>query len=230
MDSMQLSQFYDALWSESRSGLLGGLCQPDALIEAADDSRRGISVIGRLEPAVVSQICRFTEQCREVEPRQYFYPAPEIHFTVMSIITCREGFTLDAIDVGSYAALIGKAVARSRPFEIHFRGITASPACIMIQGFPQDDTLERLRDGLRQGFKSSPLEHTIDARYSIRTAHSTVIRFSRPLADPPRLVGLLDSFRAHDFGRCRLTRLQLVFNDWYHRRQRCELLSSFTLG
>jgi hypothetical protein len=59
---------------------------------------------------------------------------------------------------------------------------------MMVQGFPADEGLQVLRDRLRAAFRQSSLQQSIDQRYSIQTAHSTIIRFRHPLRDAPRLL------------------------------------------
>ena len=67
-------------------------------------------------------------------------------------------------------------------------------------------------------------------RYSIQTAHSTVIRFRVPLVQPVAFVERLQTFYAYDFGTFEVNMLELVYNDWYQRSENTLLLESFYLG
>ena len=84
--------------------------------------------------------------------------------------------------------------------KIHYKGITASPSAIMIQGFPSDETLNNLRNRLRENFKNSGLQQSIDSRYEISTAHSTIMRFQDKLQNPEKLIETATKFRDYDFG------------------------------
>lgn len=103
------------------------------------------------------------------------------------------------------------------PLEIQCRGITASPGCVLVQGFPLNEQLHALRENLRREFRASPLHSTIDSRYKIATAHSTIARFQAPLRDPHKLLQLLEQYRTYDFGISRIQHLDLVFNNWYQQ-------------
>jgi 2'-5' RNA ligase len=100
----------------------------------------------------------------------------------------------------------------------------------MVQGFPLNDSLSALRGQLRRSFKASGLEHSIDQRYTLDTAHSTVIRFKAPFADPARFVDYLKKYRDDEFGVAEIPRIELVHNDWYMSHARVSRHGVFTLG
>ena len=99
----------------------------------------------------------------------------------------------------------------------------------MLRGYPNDDTLNRFRDWLRDAFRNSPLRQTLDQRYTLQTAHSTVVRFRRPFKDTDAFLSALESCREQDFGSFRLERMELVLNDWYQRRENTRELGRFQL-
>ena len=146
----------------------------------------------------------------------------------MSIISCYTGFDLQRIAIPDYVRVIEQSIAGNN-IAIRFTGVTASPSCIMLQGFPEDDTLNTIRNNLRTNFKSSTLEQSIDKRYSIQTAHTTVIRFRKPIAHLDEYLKILEIYRDHDFGTLRTNTLELVHNDWYHRTERIKQLHTFSL-
>ena len=84
-----------------------------------------------------------------------------------------------------------------------------------MQGFPIGDGLNILRDRLRSAFKEARLQSSIDTRYKLVTAHSSIIRFCAPFENKQAFFELCNAYRGHDFGRIRLTDIELVFNDWY---------------
>ena len=85
--------------------------------------------------AVNEEIQHFLDQVKQVEPLQYYYPNSDIHVTVMSIISCYNGFKLTQIKVKDYVDIIQQSIGDLGAFDVEFRGITASPSCLMIQGF-----------------------------------------------------------------------------------------------
>jgi len=98
----------------------------------------------------------------------------------------------------------------------------------LLQGF-STDTLNEIRDDLRTAFKNTDLQQSIDKRYAIQTAHSTVIRFRQALQNKDQLLELLEKYRDFDFGTFEVNRLELVYNDWYQREKFVKKLHEFHL-
>ena len=92
--------------------------------------------------------------------------------------------------------------------------MSRSPEAVLIQGFPQDDALARLRAELRSALRDRGVGGNLDRRYKIVAAHLTVMRFSHPKADWKRLLDFLQAHRETDFGETCFKSLQLIWNDW----------------
>ncbi len=107
--------------------------------------------------------------------------------------------------------------------------MAATDSCLLIRGFPDTPALETLRDNLRANFKNSGLEQSIDQRYAIHTAHSTVVRFKRNLKDPKAFLGIVKKYAHHPFGVSPVQEVALVCNDWYQREQNTRILNIFNL-
>jgi 2'-5' RNA ligase len=212
-----VKSIYDDMWRSSTDAFLQGRCEPDLLIDQPVDRRRGLTVIIRPPEQVLQKLARFLAAANEIESGQYFYAPSEIHTTVLSVFGCSESFDVDQIDPHRYAGVVEDCMGGSGAFQLHYRGITASPSCILIQGFPSGPVLNDARDALRSAFAESGLRHAFDTRYPISTAHSTVIRFREPLALPRQFVDFLEVFRETDFGYMDVREIHLVSNDWYHR-------------
>ncbi|WP_370979536.1 hypothetical protein [Agaribacterium sp. ZY112] len=226
----QLQNKYSELWQTARSGFEANEFELDTNIDDSSDSRRGITCLVKLKNSQVSKrVLQFHKQAQQLEPEQYYYPESDLHLTVMSIISCIAGFHIKQINSACYIEKVRDCLTQVAPFDIEFRGITASPSCIMLQGFPLGDEIERVRRLLRQNFKHSKLLNSIDSRYTINTYHSTVIRMRRPISKPKSFLRLLDSYRDHHFGRIRINGLELVFNDWYQRKALTQKLADFKL-
>jgi 2'-5' RNA ligase len=220
---------YTRLWETALAQFRQNAFELDPQLHNPADDRRGLTVLARPDVSVVGRIHDFLAGAQQLAPEQYVYHPAEIHLTVLTIILCHPGFQLDRLPIDTYCALIRDAIRPVPPLSIRFQGITASPSCIMIQGFPQTDHLEQLRNNLRTVFKQSSLEHTIDSRYKIFTAHSTVIRFARPVQRPAALLDYLHRYRDCVFGVSPIDAVELVVNDWFHRRAVTYPLERFPL-
>ena len=229
MGEKDLRQHYRTLYRQAVAQFRAGVVEIDPLIDAAEDRRYGITLLLRPDPPAREKISAFLDKARSIEPNQYFYPPGDLHVTVLSIISCYTGFRLEDIDPDAYRAVIAEALAACPPFEIRLQGVTASPAGILIQGFPEGPGLGNIRDRLREAFGASALQQSIDKRYVLRTAHLTVIRFRERCANEAAFLDLLEVSRETDFGVLRVTALDLVANDWYQRSARVKLLERFSL-
>lgn len=215
---MNLEEHYNQLYEKSSKAILAGNYTIDNIINDATDSRFGITILIRPSDEINAQIQLFLNELRAIDSQQYYYPNSDIHVTVMSIISCYKGFTLDKIRTEEYIEIIQKSLLDVDKIKIDFKGVTASTSAIMIQGFPTDESLNNLRNKLRENFKKSPLQQSIDSRYAIATAHSTVVRFQEKIENPQKLMDGIEKFRNYDFGEFTVDKLELVYNDWYQRK------------
>jgi len=225
---MNLAEHYDQLYTGSVARILAGNYETDPLINDETDKRFGITLVIRPDQATNTQIQQFLTEVKAIEPNQYFYQNSDIHITLMSIISCYKGFDLKDIHVQDYVSLIQKVLVRHQGFKIQFKGLTASPSCVLVQGF-LTETLNQIRDDLRNVFKKSDLQQSIDKRYAIQTAHATIVRFRKPLQNPAALVNLLEKYHDFDFGIFEVKQVELVYNDWYQRARFVKKLHVFAM-
>ncbi len=224
-----MKTIYDNLYSDSVREIRSGEYKIDTMMDSPDDDRRGITLLFRPSAEVRKKISRILDTLRQLEPNQYYYPESDMHVTVLSIISCYPGFHLSSLDVPAYIRILQKALSGSKGFTLNFRGVTASPSCIMIRGFPENNALNGIRNTIRSIFKTSSLENSIDKRYELQTAHSTVLRFKERLSDIPKFLESLELYRDFDFGSCTVDSLEFVVNDWYLRERNTKKLFSFSL-
>lgn len=201
----------------------------DRELSNESDDRRGLTVLLRPGKGVMQAFQGFMDRVKEITPDQYFYPESDIHVTIMSIISCYRGFALKNCPVQEYVDVLEQSLAGIGPMEIEFRGVFASASCLMIQGFPKNEELERFRQGLRRCFSASSLEQSLDRRYRLLTAHSTVVRFTNPVSDSVALLRLVERYRGFHFGSQMFDKVEFVFNDWYQRKAFVKTLAIFKL-
>ncbi|MEH0153345.1 2'-5' RNA ligase family protein [Limibacter armeniacum] len=227
---MKLKEHYNKLYEESIQKIKNDQYQIDDLIDSNEDNRYGVTLLIRPDKNAQNKIQQFLDELRVVEPKQYFYPNTDIHVTVMSIISCYEGFDLSQIVIDDYIKVISKSIENCSPFDITFKGLTASPSCIMLQGFLEDEMLNNIRENLRKQFQNADLEQSIDKRYAIQTAHSTIFRLRDQLANKEELLSIIEKYRDFDFGTFTVDKLEFVYNDWYQRDDRVTKLHEFKLN
>ena len=214
---MTLEVHYNNLYIQSVESILSDNYLIDELIVSALDNRFGITLLIRPCIEVKNNIQKFLNELKNVEPNQYYYDNSDIHITVMSIISCYDGFKLESIEIQEYVELIKESLTTISNIEIEFKGVTASSSCLMIQGFMSNDMLNELRNKLRETFKNSTLQQSIDQRYAIQTAHATVVRFKEKLQLKSGFLKVVEKYRNHNFGTFEVENIELVYNDWYQR-------------
>jgi hypothetical protein len=224
-----LRQHYDWLHQQALHKINSKGFEFDPLIDDASDSRRGLTLLFRPDKPVLAKIREFLGKVRSLDSEHYFYRNPDIHITVMPIISCYPGFSLDKVETETYIQLIEKCLLGLGVFKVDFQGVIFSPSCIIVKGYPLDGTLHQIRENLRNEFPKVPLEQSLDKRYVLRTAHSTVVRFKRPIREPKKMEALVTASRELDFGVSSIHKLSFVYNDWYQREEKVTVLRDFLL-
>lgn len=226
---MTLENHYKKLYHESINKISSDNYHIDTLIDSKNDRRFGLTLIIRPSNEIKTKIQDFLKNFKEIEPNQYYYPNSDIHITVMSIISCYNDFDMSKIDVQKYIDLTEKCLLKGIDLNITFKGITASPSGVMVQGFMNNNELNDIRDRLRKEFKNSNVEQSLDKRYLIQTAHSTIIRFRKELSQKEKFLELLDNSINYDFGTFKVNKFELVYNDWYQREQYVKKIHEFVV-
>ncbi|UNZ00318.1 mutarotase [Zhouia spongiae] len=226
---MDLKEHYKKLYNESIDMISSDKYEIDHLIDLKSDQRFGITLLIRPPDIIKDNIQKLLNELKRVEPNQYYYPGSDIHITVMSIISCYEGFHIKTIELPKYIELIQGCLPAHQNLKIRFKGLTASSSCIMLQGFMSNDLLNEIRNKLRSAFKNAPLEQSLDKRYPIQTAHSTIVRFRKHFEQKDSFLKIIDQYSNHDFGSFEVKKLEFVSNDWYQRKERVKKLYEFEI-
>jgi len=227
---LEISGIYQRLWNEAVVAFERGEHKIDPhLTDKANDRRRGVTLICRPSPAVRDAVAGYINRLAQACPGQHFYHPEELHVTVLSIISGTELWEREMPRLEACRPIIGDVLGRCRPFKIHFRGITASPDSVLVQGFPIGDGLAVVRDELRAAFARHGFGDMPDRRYKATTAHMTAMRFSKRCPDLKPLLSLLKASRETDFGECEINVLQLILGDWYGSADRVQTFEEYRL-
>jgi 2'-5' RNA ligase len=211
----EAQRIYDQLWSKTSAALESGGLRVDPLLRGkARDPRRGATLVARPNANVRKRVEEFLREAAAICPGQHFYKPAELHVTVLAVIPGSESWRKYVHRLPACRTVLDEVLKKCRAFSLKFHGVTVSPEAVLVQGFPQDDALVRLRDELRSALRDRGVGENLDRRYKIVAAHLTVMRFSHPKADWKRLLDFLQAHRETDFGETRFQSLQLIWNDW----------------
>jgi 2'-5' RNA ligase len=225
---MDVKQHYLTMWKDSFSKFAEGKFEIDKSINS-EDNRRGITLVVRPDEKRKKTIRHFLEELKSIEPNQYYYPDSDFHITILSIISCYDRFNLEKINIEKYVGTIENALKEFCAFDVCFKGITASPSCIMLQGFADWEMINLLRESIRNSFHNSGLEISIDKRYVIKAMHSTVMRFAEAITRKDEFLKVLEKYRDYEFGKCTINEIEFVYNDWYVCDKNTKVLRGFLL-
>lgn len=225
-----MDQLYQQMWHEALRQYANNGLVYDEYLNGRYDSRRGITLLSRLNASVSENIAAFLQEFDSVFPSQYLYPLTDFHVTVMSIVSCKEEYSIGTSEAEDYRCAVEEIVRKFPPITLTFRGITASPSCILLRGFTPCDTLRDMREAIRTAFKTNGLAHSMDSRYAIKSAHSTVIRYKTPIENPSGLIQFLKKHEEREFGTFEVNALELVFNDWYQSQEHTKRLACIALA
>lgn len=225
---------YDALWDAAAPEVGAGRTTLDPwAARQADDARRGVTLLvrlARLAPAAADAIVAFCDELRALEPAAYYQPRPDLHLTVLSLVTATADHAPHLAHLGAYREAVTEALDGVGPFAVDLAGVTLSPAAVLVQGYPRDGTLERVRARLRAAVTARRLGDALDRRYRLETAHATVVRFTAPLDDPARFVGALAAARSRPFGTAVVTELELGVGNWYEAEAYARPVATYPLA
>jgi 2'-5' RNA ligase len=224
-------EIYQQLWIEAVAAFEGGAPQIDTnLSDKANDLRRGVTLAFLPSAVVRTNVENFLGQLGEIAPAQHLYRPEELHVTVLSIISGSEFWRKEIRTLATCRPIITEVLSRQNSFRVSFRGVTASPSTVMIKGFPLNDALEKMREELRAAFARNGLGDQLDRRYRINSTHMTVMRFRRADADWKRLATFLAKNRDTDCGEMEVSRIQLIWGDWYASANIARTLQEYRLS
>jgi 2'-5' RNA ligase len=227
----EVRDIYDQLWSKTAATLDSGGLRADPLLRGqAGDPRRGATLVARPDAGVRNRVETFLREAAVFCPGQHVYQPAELHLTVLAVIPGSETWRREIHRLPVCQQVLGEVLKNGRAFSVKFRGVTVSPEAVLIQGFPRDDTLAQLRDGLRSALRNRGVGENLDRRYKITAAHLTVMRFANPKADWKRLLDFLRAHREIEFGETRFQSLQLIWSDWCADAKTVRVLREYPLG
>ncbi|MCV9388744.1 mutarotase [Reichenbachiella ulvae] len=229
MTDQELELRYDDMWAQSYQKLKQEEYYIDPNLKKRDD-RMGITLRLSFGDDPLAQIDEFQDELKSICPEQYHYSQQALHMTVLSVISCSVNNDLIQLqNYQTYVDVIQEVLKDEKPFRIRHQGLTLGNAGLLIQGFPEADALNLLREKLRVAIHQSGVYHTLDTRYKIWSAHSTVMRYRERLVDRNAYLAFLEKSKSREFGVTTVGRLELVINDWCHSPEQTEMCASWEL-
>lgn len=208
-----LRNHYSTILKNNRRIILEGGNGRIDYTDFVDEKIMSLVTLIRLSPEVSTRIAAFEERLRAIQPDMYFYPQEDYHITVLDILKGEKGRQLPH-NIDEYVEAVKACTKNIRPFEITFKGISASDNAVMICGY-YDDALERLRQSLRKELNQRGLP--LDERYETFSSHVTFARLCSKYTDPVKFLSLISE--PVSFGSMTVSSLEICFHSWCDARK-----------
>ena len=227
MDELYPRGLYEEIGCRGRNALLDTGGQPDPwLSRPGADDRMALTLVLRPSPEAAEAALRALKPLRRLEPRQYFYPASDLHITVLDLIPGQPGLPCPSPPlIQRYRDLLTPVLADTASFPVFLRGLTASENAVLVKGYYHFGTLDGLRARLREALAQGGLPAR--ERYGTRSCHLTAMRLAAPVSDPSAFLNALRQLEDHPLGVFPVCQAELVYHDWYDARK--QILASFPL-
>ena len=186
-DRVRFRRKIEAMTADGSKALKdGGMALDHTLIKELDcpgtDLRCGVNLICRPSADVADYIRAIQNHLRESEPDQYYYPASDLHLTLLEITHDRN--RQDANDLAKSITPRLQNILTAMPVP-HLNspvlGFDSRGAALNF--LPTDGRLQKFRAGFTDRLKQ--LGVPVDSRYVAASAHLTLLRYLRPLNSDP---------------------------------------------
>ncbi len=222
-----LRHHYDTLYIESAHAATVNQLLPDAYLHnPAADTRRGLTLLVAVAPAVAIAAIDTLASLRQAAPELYYYPLPDLHVTLLTPLSGQPNQQLSAGQLQAYHSALQEAFEDKPAFDIDYEGLTLAPGAVLLQGYPAP-AFQLLREHVRRELLAAGLP--IAERYQSVSAHVTAVRFPVVPAAPASLVEYVRVRREVPLGRQLVTEILLVWNDWYNRQSRTQVVARYAL-
>ncbi len=179
------------------------------------DTRRGLTLLFPLEPNTTLRM--LLADWRGRFPEWYVYPDRDLHVTVVSLISARDGYAPGEEETRQYLDCVRAALAPIPSFTIAFEGIIASPTGLLLKGY-YEQGLDTLRARIREAAARCGLP--LHERYETLSAHVSLARYIQPETDLPKIERLVREYAGRAFGEYPVRDLLYVHQDWYNHNSR----------
>jgi 2'-5' RNA ligase len=189
------------------------------------DNRLGLTLLISLQCKITEKIGIVQEKIAKIEPTQYFYPASDIHMTILDIISASSDYERDEAQIKKLISIIERVIIKLPSFTIRFQGLAVSKGAILIKGYYNQE-LQQLRSKIRRIVTEEGID--FKERYQSLSAHVTIARFKTILNNREKLLELIEEYRDLEIGSVTINELDLVVHDWYNAKK--EIIYKFVLN
>lgn len=223
----RLEQKYQEIFHVGKDALSAREEHIDHYLQVPDsDHRMGLTLLVTLEGEVIDHFKGVHGALQPIEPYQYYYPASDIHITIMDMVGAKEGFKFDRNLIRQYQEIFEQVIPTIPQFKVHFKGVTTSNGAVIAKGY-YDPALYQLRESVR--YMARKRNIFMEERYESFTAHSTIVRFKDKMRKHGEFLESIRKMDTVDLGSMVVKDIEFVYHDWYNIDYKKVVLSKYQL-
>jgi 2'-5' RNA ligase len=163
-------------------------------------------------PSDLAQRCAaLIQPLKEAFPDHYYYPAQELHFTLINLDAFVGASRASAVDFVAIAEGLKQSVALLPPLTLQLKGLGIFPTTIFAQVYDTSGTIELYRTAIKKTLQAL-LSLDVDAEHLVKgMAFVNIARFKH--AAGPEIVDALEKYRQADIGSFTAEAIELVTTD-----------------
>lgn len=227
-NNQELAAIYDKIWQNAKPKIQKQELELDPYqSKGLADPRRGLTLLIDFETVATPEILELLKAAQKIEPNQPWYTKENLHLSLYSLIDFvdqdeKKNLSLELLQ--KYQNVILEAIKDFPPFEVIFKGITAGPGAVLVQGF-SDGCLQKLRDRINQAL----LKHNLPLYNRTILNHISILRYSKPITDPSIFCDFIEANRDKPLGKVFVKTVKFVKNDWYNSPDKTRLIKEYDL-
>ncbi|MCB4756280.1 MAG: hypothetical protein LHV69_04495 [Elusimicrobia bacterium] len=199
------------------------------ILHPGHDKRWGINLIARPPSAIKDLIIGIQNKLKQKEPDQYYYPASNLHLTVLEV--CSE-CSSDEVH-----RILPGLIKKTPPLISHLKELVLKSPCLeydaktCVLAFGKGKKgLLRIREGLMKNYFDAGVK--LNPRYLSERAHITFMRYTNPLKSAPsEWFQFLSGTVVNQKVEWAIDKIWLTYGvTWYGMKSRIKVRGPYFLG
>ena len=164
-----------------------------------------------LKGDVASQLMEMIAQLSRWTGKEHvFYTQTSLHTTICTIEFYRSPIEEDDESIHLYVDSLKEICRQFAPLQVRYQGLTAIQTSILVQGWPLDESLQKLRLAFHDQLRKRNLLYGPEKEQVRELAHASLISFSGALLAPQQCVSFIEEHRETNFGVASASSLEIV--------------------
>lgn len=232
VEQFDLRKEYELLWEQGKRSLRERGVITENLLPPEKDLRRGLGLYFWQRDLVPATQPFLEKIHRELPDEVVLYGFPDSparqHLSFLGLVATQEDYESRFQHLEEdFDAVCRLILEKTPPIEAEFKGFAANSDCLLMKGYPGDNSFNETRDELREEIVKAGLPPLL--RGKVQIFHTTVGRFLKPIRDVERLIALVEDFNEVEIGKDVFRDLHLGRTSWLMGNSQTTNLADYQL-